>query len=141
MLPDLEGIDFLQVERGPTLTRHLDNLIFEFITSETEFLELLTYPSSSQRDQTPIQSPTLPSPRHSRAPSGIPHIERPSPSIRGACHQDLQTFGNTFFSPRAAYTKNKRYREHRLAYPRMEILTPSPFHSSSGRLHYMGRYP
>lgn len=97
MLPDLEGIDFLQVERGPTLTRHLDNLIFEFITSETEFLELLTYPSSSQRDQTPIQSPTLPSPRHSRAPSGIPHIERPSPSIRDACHQDLQTFGNTFF--------------------------------------------
>ncbi|EFO62586.1 Ser/Thr protein phosphatase 2A, 72/130 kDa reg sub B [Giardia lamblia P15] len=97
MLTDLEGIDFLQVERGPTLMRHLDNLIFEFITSETEFLELLTYPSSSQRDQTPIQSPTLPSPRYSRMLSGIPHIEGPSPPIRDACHQDLQTFGNTFF--------------------------------------------
>lgn len=97
MFADLEGIDFLQVERGPTLTRHLDNLIFEFITSEAEFLELISYPSSSQKGQFSNKSPKSRSPRNSWVPSGIPHMEGSYSLIREPCHQDLQTFSSTFF--------------------------------------------
>lgn len=94
MFDNLESVDFLQVERGPTLTRHLDNLIFEFITSEDEFMKLLNYPSATHKEQLPIQSPKLHSSRNPRVPIGIPHMESPPPSIRDSHNQDLQTLSS-----------------------------------------------
>lgn len=118
MFAGLESIDFLQVERGPTLTRHLDNLIFEFITSEDEFLELLNYPSITHRGQQSTQSPKLHSPRNPRAPLGIPHMESPSPSIREPHHQDLQTLSNALNSTLVQSTDSTRQEQETRATPR-----------------------